>query len=181
VVSSRLKYLYLAYLSKPKTDRAIYRTIRRQNVRKILEIGIGSVSRALRMIDLSQRFAAGEAVRYVAIDLFEARESCAGGLSLKEAHRVFKATGAPVQLIPGAAAAAVARSANSLQNMDLVIISAVHDDAALEGAWFYLPRMLQTKSLVYRETRVDATTVPTLLSLGQIEALAAASRRHRAA
>ena len=178
-VANRLRYLYLAYLSKPKSDRAIYRAIRRQNVRKILEIGIGGVPRALRMIDLAKRYAGGEAVRYVAIDLFEARPEGSGGLSLKEAHRVFKATGAQVQLIPGDTGA-VARSANSLQNMDLVIISAEHDDAALEKSWFYLPRMLQPTSLVYRETRVDGTIVPVLLPASQIEALATANRRRAA-
>lgn len=181
MATSRLKYLYLAYLSNPKADRALYRVIQRQNVRKILEIGIGSVARAQRMIGVAQRQAGGEAVRYVAIDLFEARpKEQAASLSLKDAHRIFKATGAQVQLIPGDASA-VQRSANALQNMDLIIISASHDDAALAGSWFYLPRMLHPKSAVYRELTVDGSTVPTLLPASQIEALASTGRRHRAA
>ena len=60
LLTSRLKYLYLAYLSRPVGDRAIYRTIRRRNVRKILEIGIGTAGRALRMIDLARRGVASE-------------------------------------------------------------------------------------------------------------------------
>jgi hypothetical protein len=181
LLTSRLKYLYLAYLSRPVGDRAIYRTIRRRNVRKILEIGIGTAGRALRMIDLARRGAPGETVRYVAIDMFEGRASSdAPGLSIKEAHRLLKATTAQVQLIPGDPRT-LARAANALQNQDLVIISAEHDDAALAGAWFYLPRMLHADSVVYRETRVAETLVPALLAPSEIEFLASANRRPRAA
>ena len=132
LLTSRLKYLYLAYLSRPVGDRAIYRT------------------------------------------------SAAPGLSIKEAHRLLKATTAQVQLIPGDPRT-LARAANALQNQDLVIISAEHDDAALAGAWFYLPRMLHADSVVYRETRVAETLVPALLAPSEIEFLASANRRPRAA
>lgn len=140
---------------------------------------MGTTARTLRMIGLAQRGAAGEAVRYVAIDMFEARASGdLPGLSLKEAHRLLKPTGAQVQLIPGDPRA-LSRAANALQNIDLVIISAEHDDASLEGAWFYLPRMLHAHSAVFREVRDAATgaALPSLLAPAEIEALAASRRR----
>jgi hypothetical protein len=184
LTASRLKYLYLAYFSKPQSDRILYRAIRRRKVRRILEIGIGNASRALRMIGVAQRGASGEAIRYVAIDPFETRRpDAAPGLSLKEAHRLLKSTAAQIQLIPGDPAAALARSANALANMDLVIISSDYDEQALAGAWFYLPRMLHAGSQVYIESRLSQAGDKThaLLSPAEIEARASAKDRRRAA
>jgi hypothetical protein len=181
---SRLKYLYLAYFSKPLGDRILYRAIGRRKVRRILEIGIGNASRALRMIGVAQRGASGEAIRYVAIDPFEARRPDAvPGLSLKEAHRLLKSTAAQVQLIPGDPAAALSRSANALQNMDLVIISSDHDEQALADAWFYLPRMLHAGSQVYIESRLSHTADKTLalLAPAEVEARASVKGRRKAA
>ena len=135
LTASRLKFLYLAYFSKPVGDRIIYRAIRKRKVCKILEIGIGKADRAARMIAVAQRGAGGEAIRYVAIDPFEARRPEDGsGLSLKEAHRLLKSTTAQVQLIPGDPAAALTRAANALRNMELVIISSDYDEKALAAA-----------------------------------------------
>jgi hypothetical protein len=181
---SRLKYLYLAYFSKPIGDRVVYRAIGRRKARKILEIGVGPSSRTLRMIDLARRGGGGEAVRYVAVDLFEARAAeSTRGLSLKETHRLLKPTGAQVQLIPGDPAQALARSANALQNMDLVLISADHTEQSLSGAWFYLPRMLHATSQVFLESRLPEgpSTSLKLLTAAEIEALAGAHRRRKAA
>ena len=182
--ANRLKYLYLSYLSKPAADRVLYRAIGRRKMRKILEIGMGPSRRTLRMIDLAGRVNQAESVRYAAIDLFEARPAeSTPGLPLKETHRLLKSTRAQVQLIPGDPAAALARSANSLQNMDLVIISADHDEQSLAGAWFYLPRMLHANSAVYLESRDAATAVArlTLLAAADIAQRALPRRARRAA
>jgi hypothetical protein len=184
LTTSRLKYLHLAYLSKPISDRIIYRGICKRKVHKILEIGIGTADRAQRMIGVAQRNTSGEPCRYVAVDPFEARRPQDGpGLSLKEAHRLLKATGAQVQLIPGEPAAALARAANALANMDLVVISSDYDLQALAEAWFYLPRMLHAGSQVYLESRPApaAERTLTLLSPAEIEARASVNRRRRAA
>jgi hypothetical protein len=182
LTSSRLKYLYLSYLSKPASDRVIYRAIGKRKARKILEIGIGTAGRALRMIDLATRM--GPEIRYVAIDMFEARGSeNLPGLPLKEAHRLLKTTSAQVQLIPGEPASALARWANSLSNVDVVIISADYDEQALCGAWFYLPRMLHANSAVYRESHLTggADKVLTLVAPDEIAKRAATGRNRRAA
>ncbi len=180
---SRLKYLYLAHFSKPATDRVLYRAIQKRRFRAILEIGLGSADRALRMIRLAQRAAGHEAVRYVAIDMFEARPAENRGLSLKEAHRVLKTTGAHVQLIPGDPASALARSANALGPLDLVIISGDCDEQSLAGAWFYLPRVLHSGSHLYLESggpREQGRPLR-LLPASEIEERAGAQRRRRAA
>jgi hypothetical protein len=145
-----------------------------------LEIGIGDLTQTLRMVGLAARWTPGEAVRYAAIDLFEARS---GGekLTLKDAHRQFKAAGAVAQLIPGEPARALAAAANSLGKVDVVIIGAEQSEAALEGAWFYLPRILQAGSVVLRETRNEAgATVFQPLDAGEIQAKASTGRRRAA-
>jgi hypothetical protein len=182
LIASRFKQLYLSYFSKPRSDRVIYRTIARRKVRRIVEIGIGTGQRALRMIDLASRCGRGEMVRYAAIDLFESRPPEASrGLSLIEAHRLLQSTAAKIQLIPGDPASALARWANSLQNVDLVVIAADHDEQALAGAWFYLPRMLHAGSTVYLESRaVDSQMALRVAPRREIDQRAAAGRRRAA-
>lgn len=178
-----LRYLYLAYFSKPVSQRVLYRAIRRTRARRILEIGIGNVARTSRMIGLAARFADGQPVRYAAIDLFEARPAeRSDSLTLKEAHRLLKGTPAQIQLIPGEPARALAQVANSLTGVDVLLISLEHDDKSLAGAWFYLPRMLHEGTMVFREVRDEATgaAVLRLLERDEIQALAGRNRRRAA-
>ena len=133
---------------------------------------------------LAQRGAGDEPVRYAALDLFEARPAGSPpGQSLKETHQALSPTGAKVQLIPGDPAQALARAANSLQGMDLVVISADYDVASLGGAWFYLPRMLHATSRVYLESRLPDKpgTSMRLMEAKEIEQLASNCRRRRTA
>lgn len=179
-----LRYFHLAYFSKPVGDRVIYRAAARNKARRILEIGIGSAGRTVRLVNLVRRNAGDESVRYAAIDMFEARDAAKSpGMSLKETHRLLATTGAQVQLIPGDPAQAIARAANSLANMDLVLISADYDAASLGCAWFYVPRMLHPGSRVYLESRLPdgGSTVFRLMSPGEIATLASTSRRRKAA
>jgi hypothetical protein len=184
MLSRRLKYLYLAYLSRPAGDRAVYRAIRRQQPQRILEIGVGDCQRAVRMIQLASQYHADHPVRYTGIDLFEARPSSESpGLSLKDAYRRLKATTAQTQVVPGDPFSALARMANSLSDVDLVVISADQDADALAKAWFYLPRTLHPAAQIFQEV-VDGKTgqkVLQALERQQVEALSAQPRRRRAA
>jgi hypothetical protein len=133
------------------------------------------------MVRLATRLARGEAIRYAAIDLFEARAAAGQALSLKEAHRLLKTTEAQIQLIPGDPAGALARAANSLPNVDVILISAEIADAALVEAWFYVPRMLHAGTAVLRETAAaDGARALRLVERAEIQALAGASRRRAA-
>lgn len=170
----RLRYLYLAYLSHPKADRAIYRAIRRGQVRRIVEMGIGDGRRAERMISLARSWGTDKPIRYTAIDPFELRAEQDGpGLSLKTAYRKLKATGAKVQVVPGDPLTALARVANSLTGTDLLLISADQDDVSLQQAWFYVPRMLHAASQVFFEEIDDSGARWRPVSRQQIEKLAA--------
>lgn len=179
--ASRFKYLYLAYFSKPTGDRLLFRTLERLRPRKILELGIDDGARAGRLISVSQRYAPGDELRYVAVDLFEARPATAPHrLSLKQAHSLLKATGARVQLVPGDPYSALSRIANSIRENDLVLISANQDPAALEQAWFYLPRMLHERSVVLRQSGGTANEIRwDSVPLADIQALCTAQQSRR--
>ena len=93
-ILERLKLLHLLYFSKPATDRAVYRKIRRSQPRTIVEIGVGTARRSLRMIWLASRRHPAAEIRFTGIDRFESRSADQGvGISLREAHRLLKATG----------------------------------------------------------------------------------------
>ncbi len=171
MLASRLQYLALTWFSRPKSDRVIYRAIRKHGCHRFLEIGVGQGLRAQRMIDLALASHPQDQVRYVGIDLFEARPEPASGLKLKDAHRLLKARGIATQLVPGDPFSALARTANSLRDIDLVLISADQDAASLERAWFYLPRVLHATSLVFQEqANPDGTLAVLALDRGEVEA-----------
>ena len=146
-----IKYLHLAYLAKPGADRVIFRKIRKTRAGHLVGIGLGDGDLARKMIRLAAQHTLRKRVRFTGIDLFELRPGDASGLTLKGAHRLLKQTGARVQLVPGDPFSALARTANALLDTDLVVIRADQDTAALQRAWFYLPRMLHEHSLVLIE------------------------------
>jgi len=150
--TNRLRFFYLAHLSKPASDRPIYRLVNRRRIRKIVELGVGLGRRAVRLIEAAAIHGPVGDVHYTGIDLFETRTAADGpGMPLKAAHRLLKATGARIQLLPGDPYSALSRAANGLGGTELVVISAGYDPESLARAWFYLPRMLRDGSRVLVE------------------------------
>jgi hypothetical protein len=145
------RYAYLAYASRPKNTRQLYRLIKRHRVRRIVEVGVSDVLVASSLVEVAQRFAGDQKVTYSGLDWFDARPSTMPRLTLKDAHRALHATGASVRLVPGAPAASLAGVANSHQNSDLILISSNVSSDELHAAWFYVPRMLHQHSVVLRE------------------------------
>jgi hypothetical protein len=174
-----LRSLYLSYFSKPQGYRPLYRALRKRPPTKIVELGIGSAERTLRMLELC---AAGPETSYTGIDLFEARgQGAAPGLSLKAAHTKLSATGVKVRLVPGDPFSALSRSANALAGQDLILISADQDRESLARAWFYVPRMMHPGTLVLLEEVVDGKPGLSQLLLVDIEAMAQTPKGRRAA
>jgi hypothetical protein len=180
--ASRLRYLYLAYFSKPAAYRILYRLIRRHRPQNLVEIGIGDARRSARMIAVARRYARGQSVRYTGIDRFEGAPSDQGSLSLKTAYRLLRSTGAQIRLEPGDPHWALARAANSLADTDLLFISAETYWQSMAAAWFYVPRMLHPCSLVLVE-EVAAAQQPVIrpLSMVDIARLATSPKRRLAA
>ena len=142
-ILSSLQLAYFAYFSKPQSDRLIYRAIRHHKMRKIVELGVGTGRRALRMIDVARLASPGQEVCYVGLDLFEGRSEADGpGLSLKAAYQLLRGVGARVQLVPGNPSESLARAANSLGKVDLLIVPAGLESPSSSRAWFFVPRML---------------------------------------
>ena len=151
-ITSHFKIPYFYYLSQPALYRPLYKTIYRGKSQKIMELGIGTGQRALRMIEVAALSRPAAEIQYTGIDLFEARSAGDGpGLSLKSAHCLIKATGARIRLVPGDPLSALARVANTLGPTDLIVISHRQDPESLAGAWFYLPRLLHPGSVVFTE------------------------------
>ena len=179
---SRLRLFYLLHFSKPASDRLVYRELRRKKARKIVEIGMGSAQRAVHAINLLKGFHAAGEIHYTGIDQFEARIIGDGQrLTLRDAHRVLKATGARVQLVPGAAGEALSRVANGLKEIDAVIISAGQSPEQMAQAWFYLPRMVHGSTLFFQETGLlGGATAMHLLNRDEIARLTVQGRRRAA-
>jgi predicted O-methyltransferase YrrM len=178
------KRLYFSYFSQPSSDRFVYRFLRKRRIRKILELGIGTGVRAQRMLQLATGDQYPPSISYTGVDLFESRSETDGpGLSLKLAHRQLKVAGARVRLVPGDPYSALARIANELGAIDLILISADQDRQSLAKAWFYVPRIMHAETLVLLEDRhatagvMKLSRVPRL----QIEQWAAQTTPRRAA
>jgi hypothetical protein len=152
-----LKSAYLTLLSKPGHERSIYQTIRRLKAGSIVELGVELGQRSERLIAAAARYRDSGEIHYTGIDLFEARPQPKTGLALKEAHKILRASGARIRLIPGDPLSALARSANSLQSTDLIVVGGDQDRQSLEQAWFYVPRMLHERSIVLVEEATSET------------------------
>jgi hypothetical protein len=136
------------------------------------------------MIEAARLRASVGQICYTGVDQFEARTAADGpGVTLKTAHRLLRATGARIRLLPGDPLMALSRAANGLAGTDLVVISAGHDPDVLAGAWFYLPRMLHggSRVLVEEASRQGDGTVFRPMTVEGIGRLAAAASRRRAA
>ena len=145
----------------------------------IVELGVGDGVRAERMLQGAAKYAQGE-IRYMGVDLFEARPDSDTGLSLKQAYRKLKTLDAQVQLTPGDPFIALSRIANNLAGAELLIIAADQNDAALERAWTFVPRMLHERSLVLWQRPGDGDKF-SVVERDEIERLAGGTKNRQAA
>ncbi|MGO9107637.1 MAG: hypothetical protein ACLP9L_00255 [Thermoguttaceae bacterium] len=176
---SHLRLFYLLHLSKPASDRLVFREIRRLKARKVVELGLGTGQRAVHIIEVLREFHEASDIHYTGVDLFEGRTAADGpGISLREAHRLLKATGARIQLVPGTAGEALSRIANGVSQVDALLISGRISPEQLPPAWFFLPRMIHAQTQVYQETlSAGGGTAMRLLEAQEVEQLAAQGQR----
>ena len=179
---SRLRLFYLLHLSKPASDRLVYREIRRLKARKVVELGLGTGQRAVQIIEVLKEFHEVRDIHYTGVDLFEARTAADGpGISLREAHCLLKATGARIQLVPGTVGEALSRIANGISQVDVLVISGRIPPEQLTQAWFFLPRMIHAQTQVFQETlSAGGSTAMRLLEAQEVEQLAAQGQRRAA-
>ena len=153
-IRQSLANAYLCWFSKPKCDRELFRCIKRNTVRRIVELGVDSLDRSARMIQFASAIqtacGAKPEIKYASIDLFDARPADRVGLKLKEAHRRLSGVGASIQLVPGDILSGLSRVANQLADTDLLIISPACADEMNGRAWSYVPRMLASTAQIYQ-------------------------------
>jgi hypothetical protein len=138
----------------------------------------------MRMIGIAQQTVPDSEIHYVGMDLFEGRPATSGppSLALKVAHQLLRSTGVRVQLVPGNPADSLIRLANSLGKVDLLIVPAELDSPASARVWFFVPRMLHERSLVFVErVRADGQKTFAIKPRHEIDQLAAAGFSRRAA
>jgi len=136
------------------------------------------------MIRLAQRYHPGAVVRYIGVDLFEARPDsgvAAMGMSMKHAYRLLRATGARIHLIPGDAIQALVRTANALPGNEMLLVASDHASELLSQAWLYVPRMLAADALIYAAQSVGPKSAWRTLPAADLQALAGPAIRRRAA
>lgn len=179
-----IKKLRACYLAKPPQRRKLHRAIVRNQVARIVELGVGDASRAAAMLHLAACSVPRESIQYCGIDLFEANEPNANhaepSIALKEAYRRLKSTGVSIQLVPGDPLSALGRMGNELAGTDLLVISRAVDRDSLKQAWFFVPRILHDRSVVLIERASGDVTEYHALAVDEIQRSAAAARRRAA-
>jgi hypothetical protein len=178
----RLRLFYLLHFSKPASDRLVYRELRRKKARRIVEFGMATGQRAVNAVEALKGLHSPGEIHYTGIDMFEARPIGDGPrLTLRDAHRLLKPTGARIQLVPGAAGDALARVANALNEVDAVIISAGNSPEQMQRAWFYLPRMVHARTQFFEESQSpDGVASVRLLTADEVARLVAQGQRRAA-
>lgn len=144
---------FLGFARTSKQDAIMLRAMKKQKVRRIVEIGVGNGDRAYHLITTALKNHRSEEVRYTGIDLFESRPDADESHSLKNVHKKLNSTGIAVRLLPGDAASALPRCANHLRGTDVVIVAGDQDESSVNRAWHFLPRMLHQNSQVWLENR----------------------------
>jgi len=151
-----LKLFYLFHFSKPAWNRAVYQAVYRRRIRRIVELGVGTAERGVRLIEVAGQHCPTGQIAYTGIDPFEGRSAGDGlGITLKEAYRKLRATGARISLLPGDPVAVFSAAANNLGAADLVLIAWPMPRSLLPRACYYLQRMLHDGSLVLLEEHLQ--------------------------
>ncbi len=181
---SRLKSFHLRYLSKPKSDRILFRLVHRHACRSVVEVGLTDLTRTVKLLQGATWSRSERPVRYTGIDSFDAREENQPPLTLKEAHRRLSAGSWKARLAPGPGRFVLRRLANELAETDLLLFSSHERLEEDDDTWYYIPRMLHESSIVLVETvSAEGDARFQRVSVEEIErrAEAAARRRRRAA
>ena len=146
-----LRSLWLTRLSKPAGERTIYRHALKTPPRRILELGIGTLGRTERLLEVAAAATPTADLTYVGLDRFESRSPTdPPGVSLKQAHQRLHSL-ARVQLVPGNSDTSLSRLCNHLGLFDLILISADNDPRHIERSWFFIQRIVSAQTTILVE------------------------------
>ena len=149
------KKLWLFRCARSTGERPLVRSIVDSRPKKILELGLGDLSRTPNILSLASRISDGP-IHYVGLDRFEGRQpEDPPGVTLKEAHSCLQSFGR-VQLVPGNPDSTLARLCNHLGWFDLILVSAAIDQATVSRCWFFLQRLTRSHTVVFQESIEEA-------------------------
>ncbi len=149
---SRIQSFHLRYLSKPKSDRILFRLVHCYACRSVVEVGMTDLTRTLKLLQAATWARSDRPVRYTGIDSFDAREENQPPLTLKEAHQRLAGSSWKARLAPGPGRFVLRRLANELAEIDLLLFSSRERLEENDDTWYYVPRMLHEASIVLVET-----------------------------
>ena len=166
-----LSRIYWSRFAQPANERILFRSILSGPPQKILELGLGDGCRAERLIQLTRRLGIAD-LRYVGVDLFEARSEGVRGIGLKKAYTNLVSLGADVKLIPGSADLVLPRISNAMQQNDLLLIDAGEATQNMQEAWFYLPRMLAGNARAFEAVQLNGMRTWRPVAMAELQARA---------
>jgi hypothetical protein len=176
VAASLWQSIWWSYFAQLPEDRLCYRLIQKHKIASLMEIGMEDGVRSERMVQVAIRHAGPRVVSYVGIDLFEAHPDPGDEpLTLKAAHQQLSALGARVKLVPGDAFSALTRTANSLKDVEMVVIGWDNRPEVLAKCWHLMPRFLSERAIVLWQGDESQNFKFTCLNLADIKRLAAES------
>ena len=173
--------LWLTRFSQPARERPLYRHVLRTPPKRMIELGVGTLTRTERLLGLLRSVQPGGDVHYVGLDRFEGRlPEDPPGVTLKQAHQRLHGL-ARVQLVPGNVDTSLSRLCNHLGSFDLVLISADNDPRYLDRCWFFIQRIITLQTTIFAESGVGRGGVWAPVSKARVDELASKTVLKRAA
>jgi len=176
-----LRRIWLTRFSRPAGERRIYRHAIRRPPRRIIEIGVGTLARTTRLLELVGGLGDAQALHYVGLDRVEARlPGDPPGVTLKQAHQRLRGL-ARVQLVPGDIDTSLSRLCNHLGSFDLLVISADNEPRQLDRCWFFIQRIVTPETTIFTEAPGGGGGAWSLVPKSRVDELAAKTVQRRAA
>jgi hypothetical protein len=141
---------YWTRLSKPATERNLWRFLLTNPVASVLQLGMHDGSQTLRLLRFVRQTSPSTTLRFAGVDMFEAADDRSKHLKLKEAHRLCAELGIKAHLIPGELRTALPRVAITILPSDLVLINQPIDPNSKDGEAIkqWMPRLIHPSSTV---------------------------------
>lgn len=159
--SSWLKIFGFGLKKESKPDRQLFQEIRDLAPSQIVQLGLGDLALAKSVISEARQAHGAAPVRFLGMDLFELAPEESPRITLRDAYRELRATGAEIQLIPGHPRETLPTYANHVRGMELAILRGGQlDGEAQDILWKYLPRTLAASAVVYLHREASAGESP---------------------
>ena len=152
-----LKNIYCKMLGKgmPRRYKYLFKAIRENKARKIMEIGTWRGEHALEMIQEAKKYFAPEEIEYYGFDLFElldhensVKEFSIPPPPLEIIQNKLKKTGANIHLYKGYTKDTLPKVINELPEMDFIYIDGGHSIETIKNDWEYAQRLMHENTVV---------------------------------